>query len=111
MDGGDRYLTHVVKSSRNRYLAVVHPITSMAIRNERNAFRAILLLWALISLTCLPAMLSHGLHLNDPMSESAGYVCVFLKEDWSWPAFQIRYHSFLNLYSSLLETIVSSFLT
>lgn len=40
----------LVLISLDRYLAVVHPITSMSIRTERNAYLVILLSWAIICL-------------------------------------------------------------
>ncbi|CAG0918674.1 unnamed protein product [Notodromas monacha] len=99
----------LVFMSIDRYLAVVHPIASMAIRNERNAYRAILLLWALISLACLPAMPSHGLQQSiHPDDTSVSYVCSFLKEDWNWPGFQISF--FVTSYAIPLGTICCLYL-
>lgn len=51
----------LVLMSFDRYLAVVHPITSISIRTKANTFRAILILWLIILIACFPLLLAHGL--------------------------------------------------
>nr|CAD7443683.1 unnamed protein product [Timema bartmani]CAD7456831.1 unnamed protein product [Timema tahoe] len=50
----------LVLMSLDRFLAVVHPITSMSVRTERNAITAIVVTWVLIVLASIPVYLSHG---------------------------------------------------
>ncbi|PSN53994.1 Allatostatin-A receptor [Blattella germanica] len=50
----------LVLMSLDRFLAVVHPITSMSIRTERNAIAAIAVTWVVILLASVPVYLSHG---------------------------------------------------
>jgi len=51
----------LVLMSLDRFLAVVHPIASMAIRNEKNTLKAIAILWIIILTTCVPILLAHGI--------------------------------------------------
>ncbi|CAN7939522.1 unnamed protein product [Ixodes hexagonus] len=76
----------LVLMSFDRFLAVVHPITSMSIRTERNAYIAIFLTWAVIFLTCIPALFSHGMVIVDDTFAS----CTFLAHmGYSIVAFQV----------------------
>ncbi|KAK8783261.1 allatostatin-A receptor-like [Amblyomma americanum] len=78
----------LVLMSLDRFLAVVHPITSMSIRTERNAYLAILLTWVVILLACIPALFAHGmLILNDSFSS-----CTFRVDlGYNIAAFQISF--------------------
>ena len=49
----------LVLMSLDRYLAVVHPIRSMTIRTERNAYMFIILSWALIFVLNIPVLISY----------------------------------------------------
>lgn len=64
----------LVLMSLDRFLAVVHPITSMSIRTERNAYLAIFFTWVVILLACIPALFSHGMVFIDDSYSS----CTFL---------------------------------
>ncbi|EEC00437.1 allatostatin receptor, putative [Ixodes scapularis] len=76
----------LVLMSFDRFLAVVHPITSMSIRTERNAYLAIFLTWVMILLACIPALFSHGMVIVDDNFAS----CTFLAhKGYSIVAFQI----------------------
>lgn len=60
----------LVLMSLDRYLAVVHPINSMSIRNAKNAYIAIFLTWIFIIAACIPAIQTHtivkyGDNVND----------------------------------------------
>jgi len=57
----------LVLMSLDRFLAVVHPIASISIRTERNAYRAILLTWVTILVLCIPALIAHGETTYQPM--------------------------------------------
>ncbi|KAM7296474.1 allatostatin-A receptor [Ixodes scapularis] len=76
----------LVLMSFDRFLAVVHPIRSMFIRTERNAYLAILLMWVVILLACIPVLFSHGMVIVD---DTFAY-CTFLAHmGYSIVAFQL----------------------
>jgi len=50
----------LVLMSLDRFLAVVHPITSMSIRTEANTYLAITVTWLVIVVACTPLLLTHG---------------------------------------------------
>lgn len=50
----------LVLMSLDRFLAVVYPISSRSLRNERNALKAITILWFIILSTATPVIFSHG---------------------------------------------------
>ncbi|XP_074593855.1 allatostatin-A receptor-like isoform X2 [Brevipalpus obovatus] len=49
----------LVMMSLDRFLAVVHPVPSMSIRTEKNAYRAIFFLWIAIIVFCVPILFIH----------------------------------------------------
>ncbi|XP_064478875.1 allatostatin-A receptor-like [Ornithodoros turicata] len=82
----------LVLMSLDRFLAVVHPITSMSIRTERNAYIAICLTWIVILLACVPALFAHGM-----MTHGRDSGCTFRSDlGYNWAAFQICF--FLSSY-------------
>lgn len=85
----------LVLMSFDRFLAVVYPIDAMRVRTERNAIIAILALWTIILLSCIPALLSHGLLPYDHRGETY-YACTFLKDEYNSFVFQIIF--FLTSY-------------
>lgn len=50
----------LVLMSLDRFLAVVYPISSRSLRNERNALKAITVLWLLILSSAIPVIFAHG---------------------------------------------------
>uniref|UniRef100_A0A182SX43 G-protein coupled receptors family 1 profile domain-containing protein n=1 Tax=Anopheles maculatus TaxID=74869 RepID=A0A182SX43_9DIPT len=77
----------LVLMSLDRFLAVVHPITSMSIRTERNASIAICLTWFVILTTAIPVAISHGV-LFYPRQGGYYTACLFLhNEGYSLVAF------------------------
>lgn len=50
----------LVLMSLDRFLAVVYPISSRSLRNERNTMKAIAILWLLILSTTIPVIFLHG---------------------------------------------------
>lgn len=50
----------LVLMSLDRFLAVVYPISSRSLRNERNAFTAITILWLIILSASIPVIFAHG---------------------------------------------------
>lgn len=85
----------LVLMSLDRFLAVVHPITSMSVRTERNAILAIGITWVIILLTSIPVFLSHG-EVTYYYSSTEHTACVFLEWDpishpngFNKPAFQV----------------------
>jgi allatostatin receptor len=92
----------LVLMSLDRFLAVVHPITSMSVRTERNAITAILITWVVILLTSVPVFLCHGevTYYYFSMEHTA---CVFLELDpinrpdgYNKPIFQVHIISFIQ---------------
>ncbi|XP_054160509.1 allatostatin-A receptor-like isoform X2 [Oppia nitens] len=79
----------LVLMSLDRYLAVAHPIQSMSIRTERNAYLAIFFTWITIIIACIPALISHRL-IGDKYT-----VCLFA-EEYNQSLYQICF--FLSSY-------------
>lgn len=108
----------LVLMSLDRFLAVVHPISSMSIRTERNAlmyvksrgkllrkfsrhklknfflfpplFRATLLAWFFIFTTAIPTAICHGeiTYMHKGDNHTA---CLFLEEDYNHSLFQVSF--------------------
>ncbi|XP_017474834.1 PREDICTED: allatostatin-A receptor-like [Rhagoletis zephyria] len=94
----------LVLMSFDRFLAVVHPVTSMSLRSERNAMLAIIFAWVLILTTAIPVALAHSVRLY--YFKGRNYTaCVFSTEEegWNWVAFQISF--FLSSYLAPLTLI------
>ncbi|XP_017882301.1 allatostatin-A receptor-like [Ceratina calcarata] len=77
----------LVLMSLDRYLAVVHPITSITWRTENYAIVAICIAWAMILAISAPAFFIHGEFQED---SSNGTTCRILPQ-YSWPTFQISF--------------------
>ncbi|XP_045124465.1 LOW QUALITY PROTEIN: allatostatin-A receptor-like [Portunus trituberculatus] len=76
--------------SLDRFLAVVHPITALSIRTERNALYAICCSWILILTSCIPLYLCHGIKKQN--FDGKVYIhCGFLDEDYNHMAFHIGF--------------------
>ncbi|PNF26894.1 Allatostatin-A receptor [Cryptotermes secundus] len=104
----------LVLMSLDRFLAVVHPITSMSIRTERNAFIAIAVTWIVILLVTLPVYVSHG-EVTYTYSSAEHTACVFLEQDpvnrpdgYNKPVFQILF--FATSYVTPLALICGLYL-
>ncbi|KAH8235573.1 hypothetical protein KR032_002672, partial [Drosophila birchii] len=94
----------LVLMSFDRFLAVVHPVTSMSLRTERNATLAIMCAWITIVTTAIPVALSHSVRIYQ-YHGSAGTACVFSTEEevWSLVGFQVSF--FLSSYVAPLTLI------
>ncbi|KAF8782276.1 allatostatin-A receptor-like [Argiope bruennichi] len=93
----------LVLMSLDRFLAVVHPITSMSIRTVQNACIAIGVMWAVIVLACIPALQSHG-QIYYTYQNIEYSVCMFLStEGYNYAAYQICF--FLSSYIVPLSLI------
>ncbi|XP_067007888.2 allatostatin-A receptor [Anabrus simplex] len=68
----------LVLMSLDRFLAVVHPITSMSIRTETNALMAIAVTWVVILTASVPVYLSHG-EVTYTYKSLEHTACVFLE--------------------------------
>lgn len=68
----------LVIMSLDRYLAVVHPLTSMRIRTVRNTYIAVYVVWITILLSNIPILLHYGLKNYDWYGEER-LVCINLK--------------------------------
>uniref|UniRef100_A0A182FR45 G-protein coupled receptors family 1 profile domain-containing protein n=1 Tax=Anopheles albimanus TaxID=7167 RepID=A0A182FR45_ANOAL len=79
----------LVLMSLDRFLAVVHPITSMSIRTERNASIAICVTWFIILTTAIPVAITHGV-VYYPRQGGHYTACLFLHaEGYSLVAFHV----------------------
>ncbi|XP_041630983.1 allatostatin-A receptor [Drosophila kikkawai] len=94
----------LVLMSFDRFLAVVHPVTSMSLRTERNATLAIMFAWITIVTTAIPVALSHSVR-DYQYHGSAGTACVFSTDEevWSLVGFQVSF--FLSSYVAPLTLI------
>ncbi|XP_034670656.1 allatostatin-A receptor [Drosophila subobscura] len=94
----------LVLMSFDRFLAVVHPVTSMSLRTERNATLAIMCAWITIVTTAIPVALSHSVR-NYQYRGNVGTACVFSTEEevWSLVGFQVSF--FLSSYVAPLTLI------
>jgi len=102
----------LVLMSLDRFLAVVHPITSMSIRTERNAIIAIAVTWVVILTSSVPVYLSHG-EVTYTYSSAEHTACVFLDADfrpggYNKPVFQIIF--FATSYVTPLALICGLYL-
>ena len=79
--------------SLDRYLAVAHPIQSMSIRTERNAYLAIFLTWITIIMACIPALISHKIIVFDGSDDP---VCLFADQEYNQSLYQVCF--FLSSY-------------
>ncbi|ALC48223.1 AlstR [Drosophila busckii] len=79
----------LVLMSFDRFLAVVHPVTSMSLRTERNATLAIMCAWITIVTSAIPVALSHSVRRYQYRGRD-GTACVFSTEEevWSLVGFQ-----------------------
>ncbi|KAL8620756.1 hypothetical protein ACOMHN_041930 [Nucella lapillus] len=70
----------LVLMSLDRYLAVVHAIRSMSIRNERNTWLAVAVTWIIILLGHVPLVFDHGIvhymHIRENRT-----TCTYLSQD------------------------------
>uniref|UniRef100_A0A2M4CVU1 Putative allatostatin-a receptor n=2 Tax=Anopheles darlingi TaxID=43151 RepID=A0A2M4CVU1_ANODA len=93
----------LVLMSLDRFLAVVHPITSMSIRTERNASIAICVTWFIILTTAIPVAITHGV-VYYPRQGGHYTACLFLQtEGYSLVAFHVAF--FLSSYLVPLSLI------
>ncbi|XP_030568770.1 allatostatin-A receptor [Drosophila novamexicana] len=94
----------LVLMSFDRFLAVVHPVTSMSLRTERNATLAIMCAWITIVTTAIPVALAHSVRIYQYHGR-AGTACVFSTEEevWSLVGFQVSF--FLSSYVAPLTLI------
>ncbi|XP_055909587.1 allatostatin-A receptor [Eupeodes corollae] len=94
----------LVLMSFDRFLAVVHPVTSMSLRTERNAMLAIFLAWILIVTTATPVALAHAVRIYKFRGNNYT-ACVFSTEEgvWSLVGFQVSF--FLSSYVAPLTLI------
>jgi allatostatin A receptor len=92
----------LVLMSLDRFLAVVHPISSMSIRTEKNAlmyvkykmsifhftFRATILAWVFIFTTAIPTAICHGeiTYMHKGVNHTA---CLFLEDGYNHSLFQV----------------------
>ncbi|XP_037938682.1 allatostatin-A receptor [Teleopsis dalmanni] len=94
----------LVLMSFDRFLAVVHPVTSMSLRTEKNAMLAIFLAWVLIVTTAVPVALAHAVRIYQFRGHNYT-ACVFSTEEeiWSLLGFQVSF--FLSSYVAPLTLI------
>ncbi|KAI9582160.1 hypothetical protein GQX74_011655 [Glossina fuscipes] len=93
----------LVLMSFDRFLAVVHPVTSMSLRTERNASMAIIMAWVLIVTTAIPVALAHSVRYYHYRGRHYT-ACVFSSDNqmWSHLGFQICVHT---IHIKLMNTL------
>ncbi|KAG7210170.1 hypothetical protein KM043_011730 [Ampulex compressa] len=74
----------LVLMSLDRYLAVVHPITSMSWRTEKHAILAICIAWTVIFTISTPAFIIHGEEVDGSSSENLTACRILPQYDWSF---------------------------
>ncbi|KAK2709167.1 allatostatin-A receptor-like [Artemia franciscana] len=94
----------LVLMSLDRYLAVVHPISSMSIRTESNTYIAIIAVWSILILVCIPVALVHGELVFYIWEGVEKKQCHFLTYYGSLPTFQIAF--FVTAYVLPLSIII-----
>ncbi|XP_033323956.1 allatostatin A receptor 1 [Megalopta genalis] len=87
----------LVLMSLDRYLAVVHPVTSRSWRTENHAILAICIAWAMIFAISTPALVIHGEFQDmDGASSSENLTACRILPQYDWPFFQTSF--FLTSY-------------
>ncbi|XP_055351199.1 allatostatin-A receptor-like isoform X2 [Paramacrobiotus metropolitanus] len=109
-----QYLIHVcayssvytlVLMSVDRYLAVVHPISSMTLRTQKNTYIAIGIQWVVIMSANIPLILAHGI-VKLPIHDCEQSVpCMFHYLVYDEISFRL---AFLGTFFILPVTIISS---
>jgi len=100
----------LVLMSLDRFLAVVHPISSISIRTQRNAllwvthsnftensfwlfflyYSAIIVTWLIVITTAFPVFISHGEVEYHNHRNEVNTACLFLTDDgWNHAVFQV----------------------
>ncbi|OQV18388.1 Allatostatin-A receptor [Hypsibius exemplaris] len=109
-----QYLVHVcayssvytlVLMSVDRYLAVVHPISSMTLRTERNTYLALAIQWIVIMCSNIPLIIVHGTSYKDLHDCEWRVPCIFQFNIFDEPSFRL---AFLGTFFILPVTIISS---
>lgn len=81
----------LVLMSLDRYLAVVHPISSMSWRTENHAIIAICIAWAMIFAISTPAFFVHGEFQDMDGSSSENLTACRILPQYNWPLFQMSF--------------------
>ncbi|XP_076233906.1 allatostatin A receptor 1 [Calliopsis andreniformis] len=81
----------LVLMSLDRYLAVVHPISSMSWRTENHAILAICIAWAMIFTISTPALVVHGEFQDVDGSSSENLTACRILPQYDWPFFQMSF--------------------
>lgn len=81
----------LVLMSLDRYLAVVHPISSMSWRTENHAILAICIAWAMIFAVSTPALVVHGEFQDMNGSSSENMTACQILPQYDWPFFQMTF--------------------
>lgn len=83
--------------SLDRYLAVAHPIKSIEWRTVQNANRAILVMWVIIFVFCIPAVMTH-----DVAHDNENSVCTFLMDEYNQAVYQVVFFLFSFIFPILV---------
>ncbi|KAL9885482.1 allatostatin A receptor 1 isoform 1-T2 [Glossina fuscipes fuscipes] len=94
----------LVLMSFDRFLAVVHPVTSMSLRTERNASMAIIMAWVLIVTTAIPVALAHSVRYYHYRGRHYT-ACVFSSDNQMWSHLGFQLSFFLSSYVAPLTLI------
>lgn len=80
----------LVLMSLDRYLAVAHPIRSLSLRTVQNANRAIMVLWAIIIVFCVPTVITHNVSYGKG-NDNYLSVCGFQLDEYNMAIYQVSF--------------------
>lgn len=89
--------------SLDRYLAVAHPIRSMSLRTVQNTHRAILVMWAILVIFCIPSSIAHNVSYVDNVS-----MCTFQSNQYNIAIYQSTF--FLSSFIIPISVIILLYL-
>ncbi|XP_053975033.1 allatostatin-A receptor-like [Hylaeus volcanicus] len=81
----------LVLMSLDRYLAVVHPVTSRSWRTENHAILAICIAWAMIFTISTPALVVHGEFQDNDTTPASNLTACRILPQYDWPFFQMTF--------------------
>ncbi|RWS08322.1 allatostatin-A receptor-like protein [Dinothrombium tinctorium] len=79
----------LVLMSLDRFLAVVHPIASMSIRTEKNAYWAIGTTWITVLVLCIPTLITYNIFIDERENGQLYFYCTFNSTDFNHGLFQL----------------------
>ena len=87
--------------SLDRYLAVAHPILAITLRTLDNARLAILIMWGVIIVFCVPTVITHNVTYDNDNS-----VCTFLFDEYNLAIYQVIFFLFSYIIPNLIIIVL-----